>query len=365
MFTQHTQFDHLNALPIRTWRRLGINDTQVSAHVTGGEFSGTCDISLSAELSAFPKGASLIGFGSQGVTSALGAEAERFTLEHRNAGLCIRAPRGTAVSEPSAARYVIGEAMSLCDCNIVIAEPHSNLDIIITYASDIASSGASFHSGMTRVIAGEGAVVRIATVQTLNSGAVHLSDFAAVCEAGARVEYTQIELGASVTVSGCHIDLQGDSSSAHTDTFYFGDGERKLDFNNIIRHAGERTISEMNAGGALFGSAEKIYRGTLDFIRGSKKAAGAERENTLLFSPKARNRSAPLILCGEEDVDGRHAATIGRLDAAKLFYMLSRGLTETDAKRLMTVSLLDAALRPVPDVGLREYAGKYLSERII
>jgi Fe-S cluster assembly scaffold protein SufB len=331
--------------------------------VSGGEFSGACDISLPPELSI----ASYVGFGSQGAegaTGALGAEAERFTFERRNAGLCIRAPRGTAVSAPAAARYVIGDAMSLCDCNIVMAEPHSNLDIIITYTSDAAATEASFHSGLTRVFAGEGATVRVAAVQTLNSGAVHLNDFAAVCEAGARVEYTQIELGAAATVSGCHIDLRGDGSSAATDAFYFGDGERKLDFNNIIRHAGERTKSEMKAGGALFGSAEKIYRGTLDFVRGSKKAVGAERENTLIFSPEARNRSAPLILCGEEDVDGRHAATIGRLDAAKLFYMLSRGLTETDAKRLMTVSLLDAALRPIPDEGLREYAGKYLSERI-
>jgi Fe-S cluster assembly scaffold protein SufB len=362
----YTQLEGLNALPIRTWRRLGINDTRIGADVPDGAFSGVCDISLPAELPAESEAVSFTGFGLSGgaFTSALGAEAERFTRERRNAGLCIRAPRGTAASAPAAARYVIGDAMTLCDCNIVIAEPHSRLDIIITYASDGASSGASFHSGLTRVYAGEGAVVRVAAVQTLNSGAVHLNDFAAVCEAGARVEYTQIELGAANTVSGCHMDLRGDGSSGAAEAFYFGDGDRTLDFNNIVRHAGERTRSEMKANGALFGNAEKIYRGTLDFVRGSKKAVGSERENTLLLSPEARSRSAPLILCGEEDVDGRHAATIGRLDGAALFYMLSRGLTETEAKRLVVSSLLSAAMRAVGDERLRGAADKFLNERI-
>jgi Fe-S cluster assembly scaffold protein SufB len=190
-----------------------------------------------------------------------------------------------------------------------------------------------------------------------------MSDFAVVAEEGARVEYIQVELGAAQTISGCHIDLLGADASARTEAFYFGDGERTLDFNNIIRHTGERTSSEMYAGGALFDNSDKIYRGTLDFIRGAKKAVGSERENTLLFSPDARNRSAPLILCGEEDVDGRHAATIGRLDSQQLFYMLSRGLSEPDAKRLMTVSMLESALGSVPDA-LRESAAEYLSERI-
>lgn len=55
----------------------------------------------------------------------------------------------------------------------------------------------------------------------------------------------------------------------------------------------------------------------------------------LLFSPNARNRTAPLILCGEEEVEGQHAASVGRLDENKLYYLRSRGLSEAQARRLM------------------------------
>lgn len=52
----------------------------------------------------------------------------------------------------------------------------------------------------------------------------------------------------------------------------------------------------------------------------------------LLFSPSARNRTAPLILCGEEEVEGQHAASVGRLDENKLYYLRSRGLSEAQAR---------------------------------
>ena len=68
---------------------------------------------------------------------------------------------------------------------------------------------------------------------------------------------------------------------------------------------------------------DKILRGTIDFRRGAKRGVGHESEDVLLSSPHARNRTAPLILCGEEEVEGQHAASIGRLDEAKLYYLRS------------------------------------------
>ena len=68
----------------------------------------------------------------------------------------------------------------------------------------------------------------------------------------------------------------------------------------------------------------------------------------LLFSPAARNRTAPLILCGEEEVEGQHAASIGRLDEAKLYYLRSRGLSEEQARRLMVDARFAPAIEKIP-----------------
>ena len=65
-------------------------------------------------------------------------------------------------------------------------------------------------------------------------------------------------------------------------------------------------------------------------------------------APHARNRTAPLILCGEEEVEGQHAASIGRLDEAKLYYLRSRGLTEAQARRLMVDARFAPAIEKIP-----------------
>jgi hypothetical protein len=63
----------------------------------------------------------------------------------------------------------------------------------------------------------------------------------------------------------------------------------------------------------------------------------------LLLSPSARNRTVPLILCGEEAVEGQHAASLGQFDEKQLYYLCSRGLSLKEAKRM----LVEARFMPV------------------
>lgn len=72
----------------------------------------------------------------------------------------------------------------------------------------------------------------------------------------------------------------------------------------------------------------------------------------MLLSPKVRNRSVPLMLSGEADVDGHHAVTIGKIDENKLFYLMSRGLDREAAKKLIVDAAIAPVLARVPDEAL-------------
>ena len=67
-------------------------------------------------------------------------------------------------------------------------------------------------------------------------------------------------------------------------------------------------------------------------------------EETLLLSPKAVNKSLPVILCDEEDVEGEHGATIGRLSADMLFYMQTRSISQKMAEELLSKAKVQAAV---------------------
>ena len=87
---------------------------------------------------------------------------------------------------------------------------------------------------------------------------------------GARVEFISADIGSGNYSADVEIDLRGDDSIADFEAVYFGDGNRRLDFNYVIRQRGKRTQATMNVRGALTDTCDKIFRGTLDFQRGSK-----------------------------------------------------------------------------------------------
>ena len=68
----------------------------------------------------------------------------------------------------------------------------------------------------------------------------------------------------------------------------------------------------------------------------------------------------PIILCQEEDVDGRHGATIGQLGEDLLFYMQSRGIDEEEAKRIMIKARLESVSRLIPDDELSQKVQYYI-----
>ena len=180
----------------------------------------------------------------------------------------------------------------------------------------------------------------------------------------ARVEQVRIELGGSVVACGARTLLNHNKCEYDLDAVYFGHGNDVLDFNDVSVHTGRDTLCELHTAGVLTGSADKILRGTVDFQRGAKRGVGHESEDVLLFSPSARNRTAPLILCGEEEVEGQHAASVGRLDENKLYYLRSRGLSEAQARRLMVDARFAPAIDKIPLDSLQDEVRENVARRL-
>jgi len=176
---------------------------------------------------------------------------------------------------------------------------------------------------------------------------------------------TLVEAGAAHTASELRVTLAGDEARADVWGLYFGDEERKIDLNYIIRQEGLRTDANMQVRGALLDHSVKTFRGTLDFIQGARGSVGKEDEEVTILSPHARNRSVPLMLSHEGDVDGHHAVSIGRMDEDKLFYLMSRGLDERAAQQLIVEASFEPVLARIESEELRTEIGSYLERRLL
>jgi len=243
---------------------------------------------------------------------------------------------------------------------VITAEEGADLTVILDYSSDKDAGG--FSEIKTQLIAKDYARIHLIKVQLLGSGFTQIDETLGNCADSANITVTQLELGADKVYAKVWVDLDGYHSTFKSDTGYFCAKKQIFDFNYLVNHYGKETDTKMSVKGTVTDDALKVYRGTIDFKNGCKGATGDEQEETLILSPTAINKSMPNILCDEEDVSGTHGATIGRLGSEELFYMQARGISEEEAKRLMSNAKIISIAHTIPDENLVSRIENYIGE---
>lgn len=213
------------------------------------------------------------------------------------------------------------------------------LTVIVSYPEAASISGVEIHIP---------AYAKCKLVQVFHGGEP-VSDITAEIGEQAEFTLTQLWYGGVKAVSGVTANLNGYKGSFNAELGYLLTGNDTLDINLQAVHNGKKSQSEINVRGVLRDAASKIFRGTIDFKTGASGAKGAEREDVLLLDETVKNRTAPLILCAEEDVEGTHGATIGRLDRKSMFYLQSRGIPEETIRELMAQARLYSVVKTVGD----------------
>ena len=350
----------MNRLPVSTWNPLGVNYAPASAALPAVPTAGWAKAeALSPALPAGVTAPAAADFGSF-AASGMGAETDAWLAANANL------VNHLAVTGIADAPVVFETALDADHPHALTyltidAAAGSSLTVVQVVRGD-AEGGVS--ANLTRIRAAEGAHVVLVQVQLLGNRARRWNAVAIEQGTSARVEQVRIELGGSVVACGARTLLNHNKCEYDLDAVYFGHGNDVLDFNDVSVHTGRDTLCEMHTAGVLTGSADKILRGTVDFQRGAKRGIGHESEDVLLFSPSARNRTAPLILCGEEEVEGQHAASVGRLDENKLYYLRSRGLSEAQARRLMVDARFAPAIDKIPLDSLQDEVRENVARRL-
>lgn len=358
------ELENINKLPVRTWSWLGVNDTSLQENIPDikpyQKNPIKSDIAflntITAESSEHIKQMELPDTGS-------GKEAAEFVKANQNAGISIKIPAGMKIKEPVYLEYTLDENNStVVDFNWITAEEDSEVTVVMVYRS--IGQETAFHGGLTYMNAGENAVINLFQIQILNDRAVHLNNIGANFSPESKINIVQAELGGNRVVNGINGNLDGYNSRLDINTIFFGDKKQTLDFNYKVNHMGKKSKCEMEVNGALQDESSKIFRGTIDFKKGAAGAVGHEKEYTLLFGQGIKNVSAPLILCGEDEVEGKHAANSGKIDENKLFYMMSRGLDEQTAKKLILEAWFMPVISKIPYDFLQSGISDYMKERL-
>jgi len=243
------------------------------------------------------------------------------------------------------------------NAHTIHALPNSQATVIILYKD---SNAVKSQLVQTKIFAEEYSKINLIKAQLLSKETVQLDDTQIICGDNSEVSFVQLELGGKHVDSGLHTTLQGYQSKFKSNVAYLCQESQYLDMNHIVYHFGKKSECNMQVNGTLKDNAVKTYRGTIDFKNGCSGSKGNEMEETLLLSPAAVNKSLPVILCDEDDVEGEHGATIGRLSSDILFYMESRGIDEKAAEEIMSRAKIQACADLIPDEAIKEQITNWL-----
>ena len=231
--------------------------------------------------------------------------------------------------------------------NNIEINTYKDADITIVYKSK--TDKPCFHNSVIRLNTSPEDKVNVNIVNMLNNNSMHFESMESSLEDNTNLKYTIIDLGGKVSATNYFADIIGKEAKNDLKTIYLGIENQIKDINYIAHLKGEKTEGYIDVQGVLNDEAKKNFKGTLDFKRGCKGAKGDENEFCMLLSPKAKSIALPMLLCTEDDVEGNHSTASGKVDEKSLFYIMSRGLNEKEAIKLIVRARFNKILERIKD----------------
>lgn len=275
-------------------------------------------------------------------------------------GAFIHAHAGVKPEAPISIDAVMNAGTRL-DRTIVVAEPGSELTVI-ERTSSREPGGRRVAS--THVFAAPGSKVTHISVQDAASDAADFTFRRAEVGANASVTWIDCIIGGAYAKSRMVTDLVGEGASVGAKALFFGTGTQIIDVKQTVRHLASHTHSDLRSRGVLADASKAVFRGLVRVEKGTKGCVGNQREDVLLLGARAEADAIPMLEIGTDDVRCGHGATVGRVDREKLFYLMSRGLSETAARRFLVEGFFAPIIAEMRDEGLVDMVQCLIDERL-
>lgn len=299
------------------------------------------------------------------MTDCIKVEENKFTALHAafwHRGLFIHIPKDIEVKTPIHLKLKAQE--DVIDHILIISDSSSNIDIIEEVYSDKDNNKFLFRSGLVEIYAKENSKVQFASIQNYGNNVFNFTIKRALVERDANVNWLDCVFGSKITISNVSSLLKGNGARSNNWAVFYGDEKQHYDFSMNSVHEAPDTVSDMLTKGVLSDHAKSIYRGTIKIAKQAPRSNGYQKEDTLLLSDKAEIDSIPKLEIDTNDVKCSHGAAIGQIDEDKLFYMMSRGISEDLAKKKIVEGFFHPMLKKIAIEELRNNLMNMIDKRM-
>jgi Fe-S cluster assembly protein SufB len=263
-------------------------------------------------------------------------------------GSFIYVPKGVNVEIPLQAYFRINtENMGQFERTLIIADEGSSVHYIEGCTAPVYSSD-SLHSAVVELVAKKGAHLRYTTIQNWSSNVYNLVTKRAVAYQDSVVEWIDGNLGSKVTMKYPGIYLMEPGAKGEVISVAFANTGQHQDAGAKIVHVAPNTTSTITSKSISKGGGRTSYRGLLKVYKGAENVKSFVRCDALMLDEISRSDTYPSIEIDEDQVSIEHEASVSKISEEQLFYLMSRGLDEAQAKTMIVNGFFEAFTKELP-----------------
>lgn len=301
------------------------------------------------------------------MTDAVKVDEHRLTALHAalmNGGVFVYVPKNVQVEEPLQAVFW-QEDLQVATFNhvIVVAEENSSLTYVENYISTNDTEKAVANI-VTEVIAHDNASITFGSVDNFAAGTTVYINRRGIAYRDAKIEWNLGQMNDGNTVSENVTHLIGENSFSYAKTVSVGRGDQTQNFTARTVNHGRNSNGLILQHGVMKDKSTGIFNGIGKIEHGATKANAEQESRVLMLSEGARGDANPILLIDEDDVTAGHAASVGRVDPMQLYYLMSRGISQEEAERLIIFGFLAPVVNEIPIQAVKDQLTEVIERKL-
>src|SRR3989475_8317437 len=263
-------------------------------------------------------------------------------------GSFIYVPPGVSIDMPLQAYFRINAAnMGQFERTLILVDEGAYVHYVEGCTAPIYSTD-SLHSAVVEIVVKKGGRCRYTTIQNWSNNVYNLVTKRAVAYKDATMEWVDGNLGSKLTMKDPAIWLVGERAHGEVLSIAFAGKGQHQDAGCKAVHIAPKTTSVITSKSISKDGGRGTYRGLVKVINGAKGARSKVVCDALILDKESRSDTYPVMEVDESDVSIAHEASVSRIQDEQLFYLMSRGLSETEASVMIVNGFIEPLVKELP-----------------
>jgi len=263
-------------------------------------------------------------------------------------GSFIYVPKGVKITKPLQSYFRINSRqMGQFERTLIIVEDEASLYYVEGCTAPRYTED-SLHAAIVEIFVRKNAYCRYSTIQNWSGNILNLVTKRTIVEEGGHMEWIDGNIGSRINMKYPSCILKGDYAKGTTISVAFASKNQIQDTGAKMIHLGKHTTSKIISKSVACNGGVANYRGEVKIGENALFAKSHIECGTLLIDELSKSDTIPLNVGKNSESYIEHEASVSKISEEQLFYLMSRGLTEEDAKEMIIMGFIEPFSRELP-----------------